>query len=454
MKLSEDTFNRLSLGIIEKQKCSPEDAMRKLESLSIYLVCGDKIKSSLPLQAALITAVNTGKRAFLGGVYIQMPPDTLCLLPWSQAKTFNEILLDAGAMITEKTPHDCFKIMFGLPVDNDDNSLQVVCNDWQAGVLAENMEIPFTENGNIPTAGVFSGGLAICLSFLKLSGINISSCDKSVGISLWRPDLHWLDDSAGGPRVSLLPNKFWLLGLGHLGQAYIWNIGLLPFKAPNEITFLLQDYDRIVEANVSAGLLCEKNDTGIYKTRKCNSWLETRGFNTVISERKFDEHTKRINEEPFVALCGFDSASSRLHLESTGFDLIVESALGSNLATFDNIILHTFPAASKTPKDIWGNIHESNKEINRSVLEILKKEDNDICGIVPISIAGKAVSASFVGACSGALVIAEILRGLNGGMRYEKIVAHLRAIDDVKAIQHSKGIYTIELSKNGFVGNE
>jgi len=60
-----------------------------------------------------------------------------------------------------------------------------------------------------------------------------------VGISLWRSDLHCLDDSAGGPGVTLLPNKFWLLGLGHLGQAYIWNIGLLPFKAPNEITFLL-----------------------------------------------------------------------------------------------------------------------------------------------------------------------------------------------------------------------
>jgi hypothetical protein len=450
MKLSEDTFNRLSLGIIEKQNCSPEDAMQKLESLSIYLVCGDKIKSSLPLQAALITAVNTGKRAFLGGVYIQIPLDTPCLLPWPEAKIFNEILLDAGAIIIEKTPHDCFKILFGLSVD-DDNSLQVVCNDWQAGVLAENIEMPFNETGNIPTAGVFSGGLAICLSFLKLSGINISSCDKSVGISLWRPDLHWLDDSAGGPRVTLLPNKFWLLGLGHLGQAYLWNIGLLPFKAPNEITFLLQDYDRIVEANFSAGLLCERNDTGIYKTRKCNSWLETRGFNTVITERKFDEHTNRINEEPFVALCGFDSASSRLHLEGTGFDLIVESALGSNLATFDNIILHTFPEAQKSPKDIWGDVDETKQEINLPVLEILKKKDTDICGIVPLSIAGKAVSASFVGACSGALVIAEVLRGLNGGMRYEKIVAYLRAMDDIKAVKHNKGFYTTEMSRNGYI---
>jgi hypothetical protein len=49
MELSENTFNRLSLGIIEKQKCTPEEAIQKLESLKIYLVCGDKIKESLPL---------------------------------------------------------------------------------------------------------------------------------------------------------------------------------------------------------------------------------------------------------------------------------------------------------------------------------------------------------------------------------------------------------------------
>lgn len=37
---------------------------------------------------------------------------------------------------------------------------------------------------------------------------------------------------------------------------------------------------------------------------------------------------------------------------------------------------------------------------------------------------GKAVSASFVSASSCVLFIAEVLRFLNGGIRYEKIVAH------------------------------
>jgi hypothetical protein len=97
---------------------------------------------------------------------------------------------------------------------------------------------------------------------------------------------------------------------------------------------------------------------------------------------------------------------------------------------------------------------ETKQEINHTVHDILKVKDKEICGIVPLSIASKAMSASFVGACSGALVIAEILRGLNGGIRYDKIVVHLRAVDEVKAVQHSKGCYTTELSKNGFVVNK
>ncbi len=450
MKLSEDTFNRLSLGIIEKQRCTPEEAIQKLESLKISLVCGEKIKESLPLQAALITAVNTGKRAFLGGVYIQIPANTPCLLPWPAEKNLNDILAEVGGYVTDETPIGCFSLMFGLPGDIETNSMRVICNNWQGGVLSENIELPFDESGTIPTGGIFAGGLAIGLAFLKESGITISSCDKSVGVSLWRPDLHWLDETSKGPNINLLPKKYWLLGLGHLGQAYIWNIGLLPYQLPHDITLFLQDYDRIVEANVSAGLLCEKKDAGIYKTRKCNSWLEARGFNTIITERKFDEHTRRVNDEPFVALCGFDSASSRLNLEEAGFDLIVEAALGNSLATFDNIILHTFPEASKSSKEIWGDIDETKTEINEVIHNILKEKDKEKCGIVPLSIASKAISASFVGACSGAMVIAELLKGLHGGKRFEKIIAHLREIDNIKTTNHKKDFFTIELSRNGF----
>lgn len=251
--------------------------------------------------------------------------------------------------------------------------------------------------------------------------MEIAAGDRSTGLSLWRPDLNWLDPLATGPQAALLPKKYWVLGLGHLGQAYLWNISLLPYTDPNQVLILLQDSDRIVKANWSAGLLTFKKSLGHYKTRWCSRWLEQRGFRTLLTERRFDDATRRAAEEPFVALCGFDTAASRLPLQDAGFDLIVEAGLGGNLAMFDRATLHTFPNAQRSPKEIWGAPDQEDAEANPIILSILRNQLKDPCGIVPITIARKAVSASFVGACTGALAISEILRGLHDGTRYEKI---------------------------------
>lgn len=451
MKLNTNTFNRLSLGIIEKDKCTPQQAITKLQSLSLNLICGEEIRTSLPLQAALLTAINTGKRAFLGGVYIQLPAKVNCLLKWPGKKLLNDIIVDLGATITERFSEKNFSLTFGLPGAIDENRMQVVCNDWQSGILVNDEVLDFNSSGTIPTAGIFAGGLAVFLAFLKMSGIYIASCDKSIGVSLWRPDLNWLDAEARGPKITFLPAKYWILGLGHLGQAYLWNIGLLPYDNPQDISLLLQDDDVIVEANWSAGLLSEYTDKNISKTRLCSKWLESRGFKTIITERRFDSNTKRIEDEPFVALCGFDSASSRLPLENAGFDLIVESGLGNDLSTFDRIALHTFPGTAKTPVEIWGDMDETKLDINEAIYNILKKLDDEECGIIPITIAGKSVSASFVGACSGALAIAELIRGLHGGLRYDKITLQLRNIENIQAVPHKNGTYLLEQSRNGFV---
>lgn len=450
MKLNADTFNRLSLGIIEKEGCSPEDAVMKLESLRLNLECNDAIRTSLPLQAAFLTAINSGKRAFLGGVFVKMPEEVGCLLPWPGNKSLNNIAVEVGATLTKQINSNDFGLTFGFPGSIDNNQIQVACNDWQAGILVNNETAPFEMIGIIPTAGIFIGGLAVSLAFLKMSGINLSSADSSIGISLWRPDLHWLNSDAKGPNPSFLPSKYWILGLGHLGQAYLWNIGLLPYRIPKDVSLLLQDTDRVEEANYSSGLLSEFTDTNLYKTRSCSLWLEARGFSTAITERKFGFDTKRNGEEPFIALCGFDSTNSRLLLENAGFDLVVETGLGSNMSTFDIIALHTFPRASKTPGEIWGNDDETKTEINQNIYDVLKKLDDEICGIIPMSISGKSLSASFVGACSGAFVIAELIRGLHGGMRYDKVVIQLRNLENRVSIINKTPFYTSEQSKNGF----
>lgn len=447
MGLDVDKINRLSLGIMEKDRLNPDAALEQLQGLKLNLICGEEIKSSLPLQAALVTAVNTAKRAFLGGVFVEMPATVDSLLSWSEPKSLNQMVTELGAKIIQCSDRGIFSLTFGLPASIDNNTIQVACNSWQGGLLANGEIFEPGFSGNIPTGGIFAAGLAVTLAFFKTAGIHIAACDKSVGLSLWRPDLNWLDPASSGPEVSLLPKKYWILGLGHLGQAYLWNIAFLPYPEREKVTILLQDYEKMVDANWSAGLLYNLEDRN-HKTRVCSNWLESRGFETKIIERAFDEHTKRVGEEPFLALCGFDNAKSRRLLEDAGFDLVVEAGLGNSLYTFDLIALHTFPDAVMRAKDLWGAPEEV--DINQTILEILEQGD-EVCGIIPMTIARRSVSASFVGACTGALVIAENLRALHDGRRYDKIVLQLRSLDDITAVFNKNGGYTTEMSKNGWV---
>lgn len=456
MKLTHtdiDNINRLSLSMIEKYKVGPEKALQKLEDLHLSITGGSELAVSLPLQAALLTVVNTGKRAFLGGVSVCMPEGIPCLINWPGVSTLNEAVLETGGDIAKDYDPACQQgdsILLGEDCPSKENDIRICCNNWQGGILTDGASSPFKSTGTIPTAGIFAGAFAVSCLFFKKSGIDITACDNSSGISLWRPDLHWLDPEASGPTVQLFPSKYWLLGLGHLGQAYAWNIGLLPVL-PNQMKVILHDYDRMVPANQSAGLLSEPVHKGCYKTRLCADWLENRGIATQITERRFDQQVKRVDKEPFVALCGFDSAASRLHLEKAGFDLVVEAGLGSNLATFDRIASHTFPGASKTPEDIWGDL-DTDSEINADVLDVLGNLDADEkCGIVSRTISGKAVSASFVGACCGALVIAELLRALHNGVRYDKITVQLRYLKGISTVRNSRHCYNTELGRNGFI---
>lgn len=449
-KLTEDNFNRLAISIMTKYSCTYEEAMERLSNFKLNLVCNDSVAKSLPLQAALLTSINSGKRAFLGGVIVVLKTDVDCLLPWSEKKKLHEIAVELGAILGEKANEEAFTITLGFAQPNNNNSMQLICNSWQGGIAPsdENVELPISDQ--LPLGGIAAGAIAVGNAFLKISGIHIEAGNYPTCISLWRPDLDWLNSDAFGPEVKSFPQRYWLLGLGHLGQAYLWNIGLLGYKNTSEVLIMLQDYDKAAEANYSAGLLCDHKNVGEFKTRLSAAWLEKRGFKTCITERMFDANTKRTGEEPYVALCGFDSGPSRVHLEDSGFDLIVEAALGGNLSMFDNISLHTFPTDGKSSKDIWKNA-PTEEEINQNTLKQFAHLEEKGCGILATALANKAISSSFVGALTGSLVVAELLRALNSGRKYNIINAQVRSLEYKTVIPSKKENYDTELSRNGSV---
>lgn len=444
--VTEDNLNRVAKAIMVKHSLDYEEACARLGKMRLRLICDSSIEHSAAMQAALLTAVNTGKRAFHGGVFVSMPQHVKCLLPWPSLQPLNSMVhMMGGRMVIPKEDAFTQTIYFGSAPNPVVDSIFVFCSGWRGGIAPAHVPISIPSPTDFATGGVMAGGLAVANGFLRVSGLSSRPLENPQGFSLWKPDLNWLDAEADGPILESLPKALWMLGLGHLGQAYLWNFGLLPYEKPSEAMFMLQDYDSVVLGNESSQLLCEKSSVGRKKTRVCSEWLEARGFETAITERRFDETTRRADDEPFVACCGFDTAKPRRSLEDAGFDLIVECALGGDAGKFDRIIMHTFPEATRKPRDIWARDHEAIPD--QRLVEAFRTKDD--CGILAETLAKKSISSSFVGAVAGAFVTGEILRSLNGGVRCELIQAHLRHNEEPGVILKDE-MYGLRAAKSGF----
>lgn len=444
--LTIETFDRLAKAVMERHQVDYLKAQEVLSTLRLHLICGEEVASSVALQSALLTAINAGKRAFRGGVTVQIMDSTPLLLPWPKRITLNAAAADLGAAIATGPGESKHAITFANS-GTSDGGLRVVCDGWRGGVIPAGDDTQFRPTTDFALGGVLGGGIAVARTFLSATGISNRDVNAPDGLSIWRPDVPWLSTEGHGPPIKTLPSKLWLLGLGHLGQAYVWTVGLLGCPSAKAIKLYLQDYDLSEAGNWSAGLLCHEGNVGELKTRICSQWLEARRFDTRIVERLFDKQTRRVGDEPRIALCGFDNPESRRILESADFDLVVEAALGADVDGFDRIVLHTFPDASEKAEKIWGQpLARARSSLTVRMFGI----QEETCGILFDDLTGKAISSSFTGACASALVVGEVLKALHGGKRGEFLAMHLRSLDDISLALREEE-YALRVARNGFV---
>lgn len=233
--------------------------------------------------------------------------------------------------------------------------------------------------------------------------------------------------TAGEPELRLLPSRLWLIGLGHLGQAYLWALGLLPYADAAKVGLVLQDVDVITPSTESTSVLSDATLIGQKKTRAVAAWADRRGFVTAIYERLFDNSFRRHPDEPAVALCGLDNVLGRQALDQVGFDFVVEAGLGRGHRDFRAIRLHTLPT-SRSAARIWGGDGTDDGVPDQPAYAgMLARGELDRCGVTLL--AGKAVGAPFVGAVAATLAIAGVLRLLHGGAAHELIDVDLKALE-------------------------
>jgi hypothetical protein len=405
---------------MDRDQLRPEEAATKFDNFVVTLVCGEEIVTSPTLQAAVLTAANVANRVRHGSLRI-VPPisqkNPSLLVPWPAASLFEAI---------NKIAPDSVSVAVG-PI----------------GHLTRN-----SERDRCVIAGVAAGALGVSELFMSEMAVSIEAATRTVGLSLWRPDLLWTDPTAVGPEVAFLPNEFWSLGLGHLGQAYLWCLGLLPYSHPEKVNIILQDFDRAVKANIGTCALMRADDIGFHKTMLCRRWLEARGFRPAVFERAFDEQIKCANNEPALALCGFDGKGPRHLLDDAGFRRVVECGLGGRFDNFDTILMHTLPRDAVPSADFWNPVNR--QQTDPIVRSLLDENPNytpagDSCGVIQLERASRSVAVPFVGAIAGSLVVAEVLRMAHDGESFAKVdmrLASPRSITTTKARNNYQQIAT------------
>ena len=390
-------------------------------------------------QAALLTAVALGRRVFLGGVSIAGDLTADLVTPLPLGRTLGDAVFALGARPGRTAPESPTIVIGGEAADRREGfCVRTAAAGWRGGILPIHSELTPAPGPGMPLAGMLSAALAVNEAYLSVRGGVPVAGRRTLGLSLWRPDaaLDWLCGDSGEPDLVYLPSKLWLIGLGHLGQAYLWGLGVLPYRSPEELSLVMQDVDMVTPATESTSVLTDADLVGQQKTRAMAAWAERRGFRTSIQERLFDASFRRQGLEPGVALCGVDNADGRRALDRVGFDLVIEAGLGRGHRDFRTMRLHTLPG-SRPASEIWKAEHAGELVEERPAYRRLVEEGVlDSCGMTLL--AGKAVGAPFVGATAATLALSEILRLLHGGGVHEMIDLDLLSLDQLVASRHPR----------------
>jgi hypothetical protein len=426
-----ESMHRLAkMAMDAGEVASPEEAVALFSRYRLRIHLGHGWAKTLAGQACFLTALNTAVRAFLGGVEVSGDLGFVLDVPLYQGRSALGVAEELGATVVNSTVTELPTLVLGV-VPN--GGLPVFCvqlswDHWRFEVAPARAGGGLTCEGDNPLAGIGAAALGVNEAFMYVRGDLAEAGHRSVGMSLWNPlaVADWRDDVHKGPFLAYLPKSLWLVGLGHLGQAYVWTLGMLPYPADGRPHLVLQDFDKVARSNLSTCLMMWEADLLKPKVRAVASRIEAAGFTTALVERRFGPGHRVMVDEPTTALFGVDNVTTRRDLDTAEFSLVVEAGLGSGYRDFRNIRLHIFPGA-RLPSQIW--TVESTAQAATKLNDTYKKladERNDICGMTLL--ASRAVATPFVGVLAAVLALTEVIRPLHGGLVYATLDVQLKSL--------------------------
>ncbi len=355
--LNADSMHRLAkMALDTGEVASPEEAVALFSRYRLRIHLGHGWANTLAGQACFLTALNTAVRAFLGGVEVYGDLSFKLDVPLYQGRSAFGVAEELGAAVVTNAATELPTLVLGATPESDLPAfcVQLSWDHWCFEITPVVAGGGLTCSDDNPLAGIGAAALGVNEAFMYVRGDLAEAGHRSVGMSLWNPlaVADWSDNAHKGCELTYLPKSLWLVGLGHLGQAYAWALGMLPYAADCRPHLVLQDFDMAAKSNLSTCLLLWSTDLLKPKVRAVASRLEAAGFTTALVERRFGSSHRIMVDEPTTALFGVDNIAARRDLDTAEFSLIVEAGLGSGYRDFRNIRLHTFPGP-RLPSQIW-----------------------------------------------------------------------------------------------------
>ena len=261
--LSRDELHRTTKLELDEGRARTFDEARKIVSGYVLQIdVGLGVSASETRRAMLLTAVNVASRAFLGGVRVRLHENGPMGVGWSEGMDITTAVATYGGEIVESLDCEYPTLVIGHVVEQPPGSLvlHATWEGWSGGVVEETKD-RLAESLEFPLAGMLAAAIGVSEAFQNLRGHAVAG-RRSTGLSLWEPKYNWRDEAAYGEPCLYLPKRLWLVGLGHLGQAYAWTLGLLPYEDRSVVDVILQDCDTIVKANSSTGMLSDVSSVG------------------------------------------------------------------------------------------------------------------------------------------------------------------------------------------------
>lgn len=391
---------RLSRILVDTQRLSFDEAQARLRALRLEIVVGPDAVSAAG-HTAVLTTVSVGRRSFVGGVRVVGAVDqranTLLPIP---GETLGQRCAQIGACGFEGAPTCRIGIGSFERADQIPTFLSW-WDGWNAGVrIAQPVAFGGGEN---PLAGITAGALSVGAAFEFARGrTGVIPADANL----------WGTEDAPQFNEVFLPNALWIVGLGNLGQAYLWALASLPYEDPRKVSLMLQDDDRVSLENWATSVLVHDETYGMLKGKIAEKWAEARGFDTRRTDRRLGKLDRRVDGEPQLALAGLDKIEGRRNLAAVGFAAIVDAGLGRTVNDFDKFAVRVFD--QNHPIDRYFADAVDDEPIERPEGAAYERLEEEVgrCGAAEVG--GASVAAPYVSAVAAAAVLSRAIALASG----------------------------------------